>query len=67
MPMFHDARALREITKRPMLGMVSLLPSDRLIRKRVGAAPICSPAAWVDLFAAFAAVFAFALLIGRAA
>ena len=32
MPTFHDARALREISKRPILGMVSMLPSEALHR-----------------------------------
>ena len=66
MPTFHDARTLREIAKRPMLGMVSMLPSDALRRMR-------RRNAWLfagglgSLFATFTAVFAFALLIGRAA
>ena len=66
MPTFHDARTLREITKRPMLGMVSMLPSDTMRRLR-------RRNAWLfagglsGLLAAFAAVFAFALLIGRVA
>ena len=66
MPTFHDARTLREITKRPMLGMVSMLPSDALRRMR-------RRNAWLfagglgSLFATFTAVFAFVLLIGRTA
>jgi polysaccharide chain length determinant protein (PEP-CTERM system associated) len=66
MPTFHDARTLREVTKRPILGMVSMLPSDALRRLR-------RRNAWLfagglsSLFAAFTAVFAFALLIGRVA
>jgi hypothetical protein len=30
MPIFHDARTLRDISKRPILGMVSMLPSATL-------------------------------------
>ena len=66
MPTFHDARTLREITKRPILGMVSMLPSDTMRRLR-------RRNAWLftgglsGLFAAFTAVFAFALVLGRVA
>ena len=66
MPTFHDARTLREVTKRPILGMVSMLPNESLQRSR-------RRNSWLfagglsGLFAAFAAVFAFVLLIGRAA
>ena len=66
MPTFHDARTLREVTKRPILGMVSMLPSDALRRLR-------RRNAWLfaggigSLFASFAAVLALALLIGRVA
>jgi polysaccharide chain length determinant protein (PEP-CTERM system associated) len=64
-PTLHDARTLRELSRRPILGMVSMLPSDALQRlKRRNA--------WLfagglgSLFATFGAVFAFVLLIGRA-
>ena len=66
MPTFHDARTLREVTKRPILGMVSMLPSDALRRLR-------RRNAWLfaggigSLFASFATVLALALLIGRVA
>jgi protein tyrosine kinase modulator len=65
-PTFHDTRTLREIAKRPILGMVSMLPSDALRRAR-------RRSAWFfagglgGLFASFAAVFAVALLFARAA
>ena len=32
MPIFHDARTLRQVSKRPIVGMVSMLPSEDLIR-----------------------------------
>jgi len=66
MPTFHDARTMRDITRRPILGMVSMLPSDALQRVR-------RRRAWLfagglgGLFATFSAVFAFALLVGRVA
>jgi uncharacterized protein involved in exopolysaccharide biosynthesis len=65
-PTFHDTRTLRQIGKRPILGMVSMLPSDALRRLR-------RRNAWLfagglgSLFVSFAAVFAFALLFTRAA
>jgi polysaccharide chain length determinant protein (PEP-CTERM system associated) len=64
MPTFHDARTLRDVTKRPLLGMVSMLPSETLHRAR-------RRNAWLfagglgSLVASFAGVFAFALLVGR--
>lgn len=63
MPTFHDARTLRDITKRPILGMVSMLPSDTLRRAR-------RRAAWLfagglgGLVAGVGAAFAFVLLLG---
>jgi polysaccharide chain length determinant protein (PEP-CTERM system associated) len=66
LPTFHDARTVREVTKRPILGMVSMLPSKALQRRR-------RRKAWLfagglgGLFATFTAVFAFAILIGRVA
>lgn len=66
MPTVHDARSLREVANRPILGMVSLLRSagDRRRRRLRG---FLFAGGLSGLFAAFAAVFAFALLIGRAA
>ena len=66
MPTFHDARTMREVTKRPILGMVSMLPSEALQRLR-------RRNTWLfagglgGLFATCTAIFAFALLLGRAA
>ena len=63
-PIFHDARALRDISRRPILGMVSMLPSEALRR-------IKRRNRWLfagglgGLLASFSAVFAFVLLIGR--
>ncbi len=33
-PTFHDSRKLREVTRRPVLGTISLLPSPALTRQR---------------------------------
>ena len=66
MPTFHEARTLREVSKRPILGMVSMLPSEALHRAR-------KRSSWLfagglgSLLAAFSAIFAFVLLIGRSA
>ncbi|NDP41462.1 MAG: chain length-determining protein [Aromatoleum sp.] len=66
MPTFHDARSLTDLTKRPLLGMVTMLPSAALgrLRRRQTAMFAGGLSA---LFAAFAGVFAIALLIGRVA
>jgi protein tyrosine kinase modulator len=64
MPIFHNAVALREVTKRPILGMVSMLPSEALTRIRKRGAYLFAGGVG-SLFAAFAGVFAFALLVGR--
>ena len=64
MPIFHDARALREISKRPILGMVSMLPSEALVRlRRINAYLFAGGIG--ALLAAFTAVFAFVMLVGR--
>jgi len=66
MPIFHDARSLREVSKRPILGMVSLLPSDRWVRARRRNAFLFASGLG-GLLASFMAIFALALVIGRAA
>jgi polysaccharide chain length determinant protein (PEP-CTERM system associated) len=66
MPTFHEARSLREITKRPILGMVSMLPSETLFRKQRRRSWLFAGGV-AGFAAAFSAVFAFALLVGRAA
>ena len=64
MPTFHDARGLREIANRPILGMVSLVPNEGL--RRVQRRNRWLFAGGVGrLFASFAAVIAFALMLGR--
>ena len=66
MPIFHDASTLRTASNRPILGMVSMLPSKalaRLTRRRV----YLFAGGLGSLFAAFMGVFAFAMLFGRMA
>jgi protein tyrosine kinase modulator len=64
-PTFHDARSLRDSTKRPLLGMVSMLPSEALARAKRRSSWLF--AGGLGAFAAsFAAIFAFALLMARA-
>ena len=66
MPTFHDARSLREVTQRPILGMVTMLPSESMSRLRRRSALYFAGGTGA-LVAAFAAVFAIALLFGRGA
>lgn len=65
-PTFHDARTLRETSKRPILGMVSMLQSDVLIRLRRRNAWLFASGLG-GLFAGFAGVFAFVMLVMRGA
>jgi polysaccharide chain length determinant protein (PEP-CTERM system associated) len=65
-PIFHDMRALREVSKRPILGIVSLLPSEHLQKRRRQRAYMFAGGLG-GLLASFAAIFAVALVIGRAA
>jgi uncharacterized protein involved in exopolysaccharide biosynthesis len=65
-PMFHDARSLRQISKRPMLGTVSLLPNDRTMALRRRSTYLFAGSLG-GLLASCAAIFAMALMLGRAA
>lgn len=65
-PTFHDARALREIAQRPVLGMVSLLPNRAGVNaRRRGMALFAGGVS--GLIALYAAVAAFALVAWRTA
>ncbi|HET8831970.1 MAG TPA: XrtA system polysaccharide chain length determinant [Casimicrobiaceae bacterium] len=64
MPTFHDARTMRDVTKRPILGMVSMLPSDALQRMRRRKTWLFASGLG-GLLATLSAVFAFALLFAR--
>jgi polysaccharide chain length determinant protein (PEP-CTERM system associated) len=65
-PTFGDARTLRESTNRPVLGVVSMLPSPAAakIRRRRS---VLFAGGVSGLFAMFAGVAAFALMMWRAA
>jgi polysaccharide chain length determinant protein (PEP-CTERM system associated) len=64
MPTFHEAQTLREVTRRPILGMVSMLPSETLHKARRRASWLFA-SGFGGLLAAFSAIFAFVLLIQR--
>lgn len=66
MPIFHDAQTLRDVTKRPLLGMVSMLPGEALRRLRRRRTFLFAGGV-SGLVAAFAGAFAVALLFGRVA
>ena len=66
MPTFHDARSLREVSQRPILGMVSMLPSEAM-RKKQRKDIFLFAGGLSGLVATFVAVLALALLIGRVA
>ena len=66
MPTFHDARSLREIAQRPVLGMVAMLPNESALRKQRRNVYVFA-GGLSGLVAAFSAVVAFALLVGRVA
>jgi polysaccharide chain length determinant protein (PEP-CTERM system associated) len=63
-PTFHDGRALREVTNRPVLGLVSMLPSPALTKARRRQSLVFA-GGLSGLLAFFAAVAAFALLLWR--
>jgi polysaccharide chain length determinant protein (PEP-CTERM system associated) len=66
MPTFHDARSLGALSNRPILGMVTMLPSEGLSKvKRRNAFYFAG--GLTGLIALFGAIFAFALLLTRAA
>ena len=63
-PTFHDSRTLREITQRPVLGMVSQLPDPALARRRRRGSVLFA-GSLTGLLAMFAGVAAFAMLAWR--
>jgi len=66
MPIFQDARALRDSVQRPILGMVSILPSEAIVRlKRRNAFLFAGGLG--GLIAWFSAFFVFVLLAARVA
>lgn len=65
-PTVADARSLREVTTRPILGMVSMLTNDAWARK-ARRRSLQFAAAFSALLATFMGVFALAFMIARAA
>jgi polysaccharide chain length determinant protein (PEP-CTERM system associated) len=66
MPTFQDARTLREVSRRPILGMVSAVPRDGVDKRRRRNRYLFAGGLG-SLFAAFVAVMTFAMMIGRGA
>ena len=64
MPTLHDARTLRDLSKRPILGMVSMIQGEN-VRRRRRREGFLFAGGLSGLFAAFIGVIAFALLVGR--
>ena len=63
---FHDASALREASERPLLGTLTLRPTQEMVRKkRLNLALFVS--GLTGLVASFAGLFAFVFLLARAA
>jgi protein tyrosine kinase modulator len=65
LPIFHDARGLRDVSKRPILGMVSLLTSDLVMRRKRRNAFLFAGGVG-GFIASCSAVLAITLMIGRA-
>ena len=65
-PIFSHSRALRDAAKRPILGTISLLASDRVLKRRRRYAYLFAGGVG-GLFASFAAIFAFMMLAQRVA
>ena len=65
MPTFHDARRLREVTMRPILGMVTMLPSEALGRMKRRNAMLFTTGASAYAVS-FVALFAFLILANPA-
>jgi polysaccharide chain length determinant protein (PEP-CTERM system associated) len=66
MPTFHEARTLREVSRRPLLGMVSMLPSEALHKARRRNSWLFASGLG-SLLATFSAILTLALLVGRTA
>lgn len=66
MPIFHNSQSLRELSKRPILGMVSMLPSPAVTRLRRRNAYLFTGGLF-GLLVSLTAVVTFALVVGRLA
>ena len=65
-PTFHEARTLRDVSRRPLLGMVSMLPSEALHKARRRNSWLFAGSLG-GLLAVCSAIFTLALLVGRTA
>ena len=63
-PTFHDGRSLRDVAQRPLVGMVTLLPTHALRRMRRRAALLFAGGV-SGLFASYAAAFVVVFWISR--
>lgn len=63
-PTFHDGRSLREVAQRPLIGMLSMLPTQGLRRMRRRAALLFAGGVG-GLFASYGAALAFLFLTTR--
>ena len=66
LPIFHDAQTLRDFSKRPILGMVSMMPSPAVVRERRRNAYLFA-GGFGGLLVSLTAVLAFTLFVGRIA
>jgi hypothetical protein len=66
LPTFHDARSLREVSMRPVLGTITMLPTDALMRGRRRSAFLFA-GGFGGLLLTFATVLVVAGLVVRAA
>ena len=66
LPTFYDARSLRDVTQRPVLGLVSQLADPALVRRRRRGS-FAFAGSLTGLLAMFAGVAAFAMLAWRGA
>lgn len=65
MPTFHDSRSLGVVTKRPVLGMVTMFPS-KAVRRLRRLSSVAFAGASGAFVAGFAGLFAFVFLVARA-
>jgi polysaccharide chain length determinant protein (PEP-CTERM system associated) len=65
MPTFHDSRSLGAVTKRPVLGMVTMFPS-KAVRRVKRLSSVAFAGASGAFVAGFAGLFAFVFLVARA-
>jgi len=64
MPTFHEARVLRDVSKRPILGMISMIQGET-VRQRRRREGLLFAGGLTGLFAAFVGIMTIALMVGR--